>query len=103
MLYIVCLGKDYMYLTTNPDSVAGYGNSTDKPSGLVNSLGLKDLEIYIASSVILCFATYWGIGIALDLYFYKNRKHKVRLHFMRSFSRPQSLKLVYELNCPLNF
>lgn len=78
LLFIVCLDKDYTYLTPNPDSVAWYGNSTDKPSGLVNSLELKDFKIYIASSVILCFATYWGIGIALDSYFYKNRKHKVR-------------------------
>ena len=79
LLFIVCLGRDYLtqdLRTTNSD---GTLNSTDEPYGFLERHGLAGLHVYLCGSVVVCFCTYWGIGLTLDVYFYKNRKHQVTM------------------------
>lgn len=74
LLFIVCLGQDYLreFLQTTDATL----NSTLQTRGALERFYLKDLHIYTTFAVLVSFCTFWGIGLAFDTYFYKNRKDK---------------------------
>ncbi|XP_060601085.1 uncharacterized protein LOC132754475 [Ruditapes philippinarum] len=74
LLFIVCLGQDYLreFLQTTDATL----NSTLQTRGALERFYLKDLHIYTSFAVLVSFCTFWGIGLAFDTYFYKNRKDK---------------------------
>lgn len=76
VLFLVCVGRDYVTNFVQPDRNAL--NSSVIHSTTLGRLGLHGLYRYVLISVGLAFLTYWGIGLSLDIYFYNNRKQKVR-------------------------
>ena len=73
------LCKDYLRekLQTKEAQLNGTLQETD----FLTDIGLKNLPIFMVFAVAVSFSTFWGIGLSFDKYFYKNKRHIVRIFY----------------------
>lgn len=75
-MFLVIFGKDNIQVLT--ELLSPGTNDSNTIGNTLRQFHLPNVHIYILWSIAGCLALYWGVGCALNTYFYKKRREQVR-------------------------